>query len=591
MQKRIVVLGGGFAGVHTAKYLTELSRKDDDLVVELLAEENYFVFQPLLPEVAAGGIAATHVVNPIREMVPRARFRCCKVLGVDLDARVVRVTQGEGLEVVGVPYDQLVFCLGKVTSFATMPGAAEHAFAMKDLGDAFRLRNHVLRCLENADIEHDARRKKALLTFVVAGGGFSGVETMGELQELVDRSLKYFPHVAREEVRYVLVHASKVLLPEMPASLGRAAQRILEKRRVQVLLEARVRAATATMVYLADGRALPTNTFVSTVGNATNPVVRDVIHRGGFSEAEHGGRAIGIFETDRELRCLSRAEVPAAGGAALKSPREGYWAAGDCAGVPSPKGAGYCPPTAQFAIREARTCAENILATLRGKSTKPFSFEALGMLASLGQRSAVAKVFGIELSGFFAWFLWRTIYLMKLPGAVRRLRVMIDWTLDLFFPRDITQLQVFKVDSLRVRHFEPGEEIVRRGDVGRELFMIVKGQVEVIEARGQAKTEVLLNRLGEKEVFGERALLEDVPRNATVRAVGAVDVVALSRGDFIRLVEQLPTLSDYFAELLTKRHPKVVAGRSLAGTGLADLVREADQSPPTQRMSELPPSP
>src|SRR5262249_2207966 len=178
-----------------AKHLTAPLRGRRDAEVELLSEENYFVFQPLLPEVAAGGIAATHVVNPIREMVPGARFRCCQVLNVDLAQKRVLVSQGDGLELVSVPYDHLVFCMGKVTNFSVMPGAAEHAFAMKDLGDAFKLRNHVLRCLEHADVETDPENKAALLTFVVAGGGFSGVETAGELCELVSRSLTYFTHI------------------------------------------------------------------------------------------------------------------------------------------------------------------------------------------------------------------------------------------------------------------------------------------------------------------------------------------------------------------------------------------------------------
>src|SRR5262249_3242568 len=197
---RVVILGGGFAGVYTAKYLTAMLGSRKDVEVELLSGENYFVFQPLLPEVAARGIAATHVVNPIREIVPKARFRCCAVKTIDLEKKRVLVSQGEGLELVSVPYDHLVFCLGKVTSFASMPGVSEHALAMKDLADAFKLRNHVVRCLELADIETDQAHKRALLTFVVAGGGFSGVETIGEVCELVHRSLKYFPRIAKREI-------------------------------------------------------------------------------------------------------------------------------------------------------------------------------------------------------------------------------------------------------------------------------------------------------------------------------------------------------------------------------------------------------
>lgn len=532
--RRVVVLGGGFAGVYTARYLTEMLGSRTDVEVELLSEENYFVFQPLLPEVAAGGIAATHAVNPIRELVPRARFRCCRVRHVDVQAKRVLVAQGEGLSLVAVPYDHLVFGLGKVSNFSALPGVAEHALAMKDLGDAFRLRHHVIRCLELADIEPDPAQKKALLSFVVAGGGFSGVETIGELHELVSRSLPYFPRIDEREVQFRLVHAGEIILPEMPRELGLAARRILEERGIEMVLSARVRAASRDKVYLADGSAIATRTFVCTVGNAPNPVVKHALSVGGFEEARLGGRGIGGFATDRTMRLAGQ---------------EAYWGVGDCAGVPSPTGEGLCPPTAQFAIRQAKTCAANILATIDGKALKPFSFKALGMLASLGQRSAVAQMMGINLTGFLAWFAWRTVYLSKLPNMTRRLRVALDWTLDLFFPRDITQLQLFRTDRLTVCHYEPGELIVRKGQIGRELFMITAGTVEVLGAGEEGEADTVVATLGPKEVFGERALLEDTPRTASVRARTAVDVVVMSRADFRSMVGQFPVLHDYFQDL------------------------------------------
>jgi NADH dehydrogenase len=541
---RIVVLGGGFAGVYTAKYLTEALGRRKDVEVELLSERNYFVFQPLLPEVAAGGIAATHVVNPIREMVPGARFRCCQIKSIDFESKEVVVSQGDAVEYVGVPYDHLVFAFGKVTSFASMPGAAEHAFAMKDLSDAYRLRNHVLACLEKADIEHDLARKKEYLTFVVAGGGFSGVETIGEICELVTRSLKYFPHVSRQEVAFKLIHSQSGILPEMPKELGAAAARILEKRGIELVLEARVRAASPTRVYLKGDREIATRTFVCTVGNAPNPLARYAMKAGGFKEAEHGGKPNGTFATDRELRCLEK---------------EGYWSVGDCAGIPSPDGQGLCPPTAQFAIREAKCCALNIVRTIDKKPVQPFAFKVLGLLASLGQRSAVAQVFGIRFSGFLAWFAWRTIYLSKLPGMIRRLRVTLDWTLDLFFPRDITQLDVSHRDKLRVHHYEPGEFIVRQGEIGRELFLIVAGEVEVVKLE-TGFPEKVLSRLGPKEVFGEKALLEDTKRTATVRAATAVEVLTVGRADFRTLVDQFPVLEEHFSTLLKERYPAIVHG-------------------------------
>jgi NADH:ubiquinone reductase (H+-translocating) len=532
---RIVILGGGFAGVYTAKYLTEMLRKSDGVEVELLSEENYFVFQPLLPEVAAGGIAPTHVVNPIREIVPRARFRHCVIRNVDTEKKRVLVSQGEGRELTAVPYDHLVFCLGKVSSFSSLPGVSEHALAMKDLADAFRLRNHVIRSLELADIEPDAEKRRALLTFVVAGGGFSGVETMGEICELVQRSLRYFPAIPREEVRFLLVHAAEVLLPEMPQKLGIAARKELEKRGIEMILSARVRAASPDRVYLADGRVLSTRTFVCTVGNAPNPIVKHAIASGGFREAKIGDRGIGVFETDRMMRCLDK---------------PGYWAVGDCAGVPQPDGKGFCPPTAQFAIREAKTCARNILATLRNKPLESFSFKALGMLASLGQRTAVAEMLGIHLTGFIAWFAWRSVYLSKLPGFIRRLRVALDWTLDLFFPRDITQLDVARAGRLRVDHHEAGELVVRKGEIGRELYLVISGELEVL---GGDDGTTSIARLGAKDVFGERALLEDTTRTASVRAVTPVDVLVMSRGDFKSMMELLPPMKPFFDKLLEER--------------------------------------
>src|SRR5262249_49936759 len=215
-------------------------------------------------------------------------FRCCKVVNVDVDNKRVLVSQGDGLELVSVPYDHLVFCLGKVSNFSVMPGAAEHAFAMKDLADAFKLRNHVLRCLEHADIEPDPAKKAELLTFVVAGGGFSGVETIGELHELVERALKYFPRSAHGEVKFKLVHSQQRILPEMPEALGKKARAILEKRGIEMVLGARVRAASPTQVHLASGTTIGTRTFVCTVGTAPNPVVKHALASGRFEEARVG---------------------------------------------------------------------------------------------------------------------------------------------------------------------------------------------------------------------------------------------------------------------------------------------------------------
>jgi NADH dehydrogenase len=507
----------------------------------LLSEENYFVFQPLLPEVAAGGVSPNHVVNPIRDIVPGAQFRWCKVNGIDIDRKVVQVAQGEGRELVEVPYDHLVFALGKISDTSSMPGVAEHGLTLKDLGDAFRLRNHVFRCLELADIEDDPAEKAALLTFIIAGGGFSGVETTGELSEMLNRCVGNFGNVDMKEVRICLIHSRDLVLPEMATNLGKAADRILRKRRVEMILNARIRAATRHGVYLANGQFLSTRSLICTVGNAANPVAREMLEKGGFVEGKIEGRGVGVFETDLTLACTGK---------------PGYWAVGDNAGIPDPRHPGkLCPPTGQFAIREARTCAGNILAAIDGRKPQAFDFGTLGMFASLGKRSAVADMFGMHISGFFAWVAWRGYYLSQLPGFVRKVRVFLDWTLDLVFPRDIAQMEAVKRNRLRIDHYEPGEIVINKHEIGRELFIVKAGEVEVFQPSENGAAEVSVATLGRGQVFGEKALLNDIPRGASVRAKTAVDVLVMSREDFAAMVDQFPALDDYFDKLMKERYP------------------------------------
>lgn len=561
---RVVVLGGGFAGVYTAKYLSEMLGRRTDVHVELLSEENYFVFQPLLPEVAAGGVSPTHVVNPVREMIPKAQFRWSKVQRVDVKHKVVYASQGEGKELVAVPYDHLVFALGKVSNFSSMPGVQEHALAMKDLDDAFKLRNHVYRCLELADVEDEVDEKKALLTFVIAGGGFSGVETVGELSEMLHKVTKHFKNIEPSEIRLVLVHSRDTLLAEMPPGLGKAAAEILAGRGIELIFNARTKAATPHAVYLSTGVSIPTRTFICTVGNAPNPICKDILEDEGFVEGKSGGRGVGIFETDLHLQCTNQTH---------------YWAVGDCAGVPMPgKPDELCPATAQFAIRQGKTAATNILAAIDGKPERRrnFQFKGLGTLASLGRRSAVADMMGIELKGFIAWFAWRTIYLSKLPGIARRLRVTIDWTLDLFFPRDITQMQPMTEPQLRAEHYEPGELIIEKREIGRELYVIQKGEVEVKSPDG-----AVIATLRTGEVFGEKALLTDAPRTANVVAKTPVDVLVMTRAGFKALVSQLHPLEEYFSALLKKRYPEMVphdANVSTLVTTTAESAKAAAKS-------------
>ena len=527
---RILILGGGFGGVYTAMTLEkQLARevKRGEVEIGLVSRDNYLVFQPMLPEVISGSIGIVDTIAPIRRLCPRTNLYTRAIEEVDLAEKRVTVASGVGSRQLELKYDHLVVALGNVTSFAGQPGLAEHALPFKYLGDALALRNHAINALEEADIERDHAAHSALLTFVVAGGGFSGVEAVAELNDFVRAAATSFRNVRPEEIRVVLLHAGPLILPELPPSLAEFAQRLLMKRGVELRLNTRLAGATAEAALLADGGRIETRTLVSTVPSGPNPVVAQL------PCPKERGRIL----TDPHL------EVPG---------HPGVWAVGDCAWIIDARTGEPSPPTAQHAIREARCAAENIAATLRGTPKRGFFFKALGKMGALGHRSAVAEVFGMRLSGFLAWWLWRTIYLMKLPGFDRKIRVAVDWTLDLLLPPDIVQLKTDRAVSMRREHFEAGQVIFREGDHGDWLYFIVDGDVEVCkQVPGQG--DVTLRRLGPGDCFGEIALLGDHVRTATTKSLGSVNVLAVDRDACTALFSTLPPMRGFLERLIEER--------------------------------------
>jgi NADH dehydrogenase len=310
-------------------------------------------------------------------------------------------------------YDHVVIALGSITNFYGLPGLEQHALTMKTLGDAIHLRNRVIATLEEADTECSANRD-GLLTFVVAGGGFAGVETMAGINDFVRESLKYYPRIQGQRIRMVLVHSGPTILPELGPELGAYAQQQLANRGIEIVTNAKVSAVSDRSVVLADGRTIPSQLVVWTAGTSPHPLVH-------------------------ELPCqLERGRVIV--DATLAVPDwPNVWALGDCAVVPNVRTGKPHPPTAQHALREARTAAQNIVAAVRGRALKPFDFKTVGQLAAIGRRIGVARIFGVNFSGFAAWWLWRTIYLSKLPRFEKKVRVAIDWTLDLVFAKDFVQ--------------------------------------------------------------------------------------------------------------------------------------------------------
>ncbi len=422
----VVILGGGFAGVSTAINLEKEFRDDPSVAFTLVSETNALLFTPMLAEVAASSLEPTHISTPLRSSLHRTRVVRAQVAGIDLENRRIKLSDREET----LPYDHLVLALGAVSSLPPGDGIAEHALEFKTLADAIRIRNHVIDAFDRADAEPNPARRRALLTFVVAGGGFSGAELVGALNDFARGMLADYPNLSVDDLRIVLVHSRERILPELSASLADYALERMRARGVTFELNARVSAARPGVVVLqrmelekTDATKkpepvqseIPTETLVWAAGVAPNPLLKEL-----------------AVERDKRGAVLVENTLAVPG-------HTGLWALGDCAIVPDAKTGKSCPPTAQFAIREARTLARNLCASIAGKPLQPFHFDSLGTLCVVGHHTACAEIKGYKFSGFFAWFLWRSLYLIKLPGLERKVRVVGDWTIELFFPRDILQ--------------------------------------------------------------------------------------------------------------------------------------------------------
>ena len=526
-KQRVLILGGGFAGVYTAMYLEKAmtAAEREQVEVTIVSNENYIVFQPLLPEVISGTSETLHCITPIRRLAKRARLFTRAIEEIDLERRVVRLAPEYRPKPVFLEFDHLVVSLGTRMNYDLVPGMKEHAIPFKYLGDALRLRNETVGALEEASTETDPEERRKLLTFVVGGGGFSGVECIAELNDFLRSALKSYPSIRREEVRCILLQSADRILPELGESLANYAQGILEQRGVDIRLNARLKAVSADGAIVVDKatkseETISARTIVTTVPSAPHPLV-----------------SVLPVELDRgRITVTKHLDVPS---------HPGLWALGDCAAVPQKDGI-TSPPTAQHALRQAKTCAGNILATIRGEKLKSFGFTGLGKLASLGQRSAVAEVFGIKLKGIIAWLFWRTVYLSKFPGFDRQIRIGVDWMLDVLLPRDITQVRIFKQESVRQEHFHAGEIVFEQGDFGDKLYSVVRGEAEILIDGKPVGT------IQAGEIFGEIALVSDKARTWTIRAKTDFDVVSVARPAFKTLVKHLPGVKGSMEQLLNK---------------------------------------
>lgn len=416
IETRIVILGGGFAGVGVAEHLEKKFGADPSVEFTLVSETNALLFTPMLPEVAASSLEPTHISSPLRTSLRRTAVVRRRVDGIDPERRKVLLAPDAGSpEGEELAYDHLVLAVGSVSNYHGMESLEDEAFDFKTLSDAIRIRNQVIDVFERADREPDPQVRRPLLTFVVAGGGFAGAELAGALNDFVRGMLVHYPNVPEEEVRVVVLHSRERILPELSESLAAYALERMKERGVTFKLETRVADARPGVVVLDSGEEIRAETLVWTAGTAPNPLLRDLA-------VEHDKRG-GVVVDDNLA-------VPG---------HEGLWAAGDCAAVTDARTGESCPPTAQFALHEASTLAHNIHAGVRGKSPKPFHYMGLGTLCVVGHQTACAEIRGLRFSGLLAWMMWRAIYLGKLPGLERKVRVLVDWSIELFFPRDIVQ--------------------------------------------------------------------------------------------------------------------------------------------------------
>jgi NADH dehydrogenase len=409
---RVVILGGGFGGVSAAQRLEELTARGKRFQVTLISQSNYLLFTPMLAEVASSALQAQHISTPVRAACPHTIHVRGTVEAIDPESATIRVLSGADLPSKTLSYDHLVLALGSVPAYHGLPGMGGHSFSLKSLEDATRLRNHVLATLERADVETNPGDKARLLTFVVIGGGFAGAEIIAELFDLVHGVLHYYPWIDPDDLRFVLVHSRDRILPELGPRLGDYSLRKLQARGIEFALGQRAAAADKSSLTLESGELIETHTIVWTAGNRPHPLLESV-----SNTLDRRGALV----TDSRLRVDGTKNI---------------WAVGDCAHIPDMHGQPY-PPTAQHALREGRLAAENIVATVHKRRLKRFHYRTLGLLVALGHQTGAAEILGVRFSGLLAWLLWRGLYLSKLPGLERKIRVSLDWILDLFFSRDI----------------------------------------------------------------------------------------------------------------------------------------------------------
>ena len=523
---KILILGGGFGGLYCAKRLQKIKLNSFD--IELISDNNYFVFQPLLPEVASGTISASDAVTPIRQMLDAVKFRNAEVNIIDLKKKRVGLTQGFRKRQHYVSYDHLIIALGQESNVKIIPGLENNSMTMKNLKDAYNIRNHIIQCLELADVTKDFELKKRLLSFVIIGGGFSGVETSGELKEMTDRLLKYYKNIDKSEIRFYIIELSNQLLPEFDKKMGSYILNTFKKQKINVRLGTGLKEVTSLKVYLSNKESIATNTVISTIGSTVSDLIRK-------SDLPLKNQKI---VTNEFLEVINNSNV---------------WALGDCALVPyNPNDKSKnSPPTAQFAVKQAKIVAKNIVLKTLNRNLRKFNYRSKGSLASLGSKIGIGKIYSIRVKGLFAWIIWRTFYLSFLPSIPTKIRVLVGWILEFFIPRNAVLTDTVKKNSFEYKNYKKNDVVFTEGMIADGFYIVQSGKF--INSYKKTEDGKVFNKIYNKgDHFGSRVILQGGRRTGTITALEDSEVLKIDLESFKLMASNLPALKRYFSDYLPK---------------------------------------
>jgi NADH dehydrogenase len=529
---KVVIIGGGFAAVRCAKTLRKKLKAKECRIV-IYSRENHMVFHPLLADVASGSINPDSAAATLRQMLPEVECRTENIERVDISASRVEYLNEKG-ESERTNFDHVVIACGAESNLGIIPGMSDRGFPFKTMADAIALRAHIVDQMEKAEATSDLLRRRFLLSFVIIGGGFSGVEIAGEINELVRGSVRFYRNFDEEDIRVTLIHNLDQILPEVSPSLRVFAWKKMQRAGINILLKTSAVVITPEGVGLEDGRLIQGATIVCTIGTAPSLIVQHL------DVPKKNGRL--VTQTDMRVSGL-----------------QNIWAIGDCAYIINAFDDKPSPTTAQFAERQGRQAAENIVRALRSEPTRPFYFKPLGQLCSIGGHRAVAEMFGFRISGILAWFIWRSVYLLKLPSWSRRTKVAFDWSWDLLFARDLGTLRTDKNQMIARAHYRPGDFIYLQGDAANHFYVVEEGEVELFDSAGTPGGETSFTVMGPGGFFGDAALFHNQPYKWSSRARTDVRVAAIKRSVFSQLTGALAPLRESIIDSLKQQ----LAGRWL----------------------------